>query len=103
MTNKIKIFNSDKEARGLEGALVDSFMIRDGNDPIENIFHYFSGNFTPIQRLKGAIQNQAKELDADYGIITEKYETIGNTSGHLQNIEDCDKFLTIKVNFYKLK
>ncbi len=103
MTNKMKIFNSEKEAKGLEGTLVESLKIRDGNDPLEIFFNYFLGNFTPMQRLKSVINEKNRELKTNYAIITDKYETIGNTSGHLQNIEDCDKFLTIKVDFYKNK
>lgn len=101
MTDKIKIFNSKDEASDLEGTLVESINIRDGNDFLENLFYVFSGKFTPMQRLKSIAKSEAKELNADYAVIADKYETIANLSGHLQNIEDCDKFLTIKVNFYK--
>src|SRR3989344_851231 len=102
MTNQIKIFNSEKEAKGLEGTLIDSVNIRDGNDPFENISYAFQGKFTAMQRLKQVAKDEAKELKADYGIIADKYETCGNLSGHLQNMEDCDVFQNIKVNFYKI-
>ena len=101
MTNNLKIFNSEKEANGLEGTLIESLKIRDGNDPLENLFYVFLVRFTPIQRLKAVAKSEAVELNADYGVITDKFKTCGNTSGYLQNMEDCDEFLTIKVNFYK--
>ena len=101
MTNKIKIFNSETEAKGLEGTLVEILKIKDGNDPLENFLEVFSGNFTSLQRLKSVAKSEAVNLNADYGVITKKYETIINTLGNLQNFEDGDKFLTIEVNFYK--
>ena len=100
---KIKIFNSEKEAKGLEGSLVESLKIIDGNDPLENFFEVFSGNFTPLQRLKSEAKSEAVSLNADYGVIINKYETMRNNSGHLQNLENCDNLLTIEVNFYKNK
>ena len=104
MTNetKIKIFNSEKEAEGLEGTIIESVKIRDGNDPLEKIFYAFQGKFTAMQRLKDVAKDEAKELKADYGIITDKYETCGNFSGQLQNMEDCNVFQNIKVHFYKI-
>lgn len=98
---KIKILNSETEARGLVGKLVANAKVRDGNDPIENLYNYFLGNFTPIQRLNSVIKEIAKKEKADYAVITDRYETIMNNSGYMQNIEDCNKFLTVKVNFYQ--
>ena len=97
----IKIFDSEKEAKNLEGTLIESIKIRDGNDPFEKLFYVFLGNFTSLQRLKYLAKSEAVKLNADYGVITDKFDTSVNLSGHLQNIEDCDSFLNIKVNFYK--
>ena len=101
MKKKIKIFNSNEEAKSLEGTLIENVKIRDGNDPIENILLYLKGKFTPMQRLKNVIKNKAKEMEADYAMITNKYETFINRSGCIQNIEDCDKLLSVEVSFYK--
>ena len=101
MMNEIKIFNSKEKAKDLEGTLIESIKIRDGNDPIEKLFYIFRGKFTSLQRLTDVAKSKIQELKADYAVITDKYETYFNSSNHLQNKEDCDKLLTIEVNFYK--
>ncbi|MEK6823929.1 MAG: hypothetical protein AABY06_02735 [Nanoarchaeota archaeon] len=104
MKNKIQIFNSKDEAKGLEGTLIQGgIKIIDGNDPLEKLFYYFLGKFTPIQRLEYEAKTEAKKLNADYGIITDKYLTYVNSSAYVQTMNECDKLLTIKVNFYKQK
>ena len=104
MTKQIKIFDSEKEVKGLEGTFIKHKLINtELNNPMLWLFHSIAGEFTPMQRLKSRTRWEAKLLRADYATITNTYETYGNLSGHLQNIEDCHELQTIEVNFYKNK
>ena len=95
MTKQIKIFNSEKEAGNLEGTCVSTEIIKTRLDSFSNwLFHACRGKFTPTQRLKYETKNNAKELNADYAVITDEYFALSNMSN--------DK-LCIKVNFYKQK
>ncbi len=103
MKEKIKIFKSAEEAKNLDADLVGSLRIQDGNDPLERILYMFMGKFTPTQRLNKVIKNEGEIIGADYAVVIDKYNTIFNNSGYLQNMEDCDQLLSLNVKFYKEK
>jgi len=92
MTNEIKIFNSEKEAKGLEGTLIDEIIVFDGNDIADCFFYFLNGKFTAMQRVKDLAKRRIKGL-GDYGVIVDKFENYINHS----------KSFAIKVNYYKNK
>ncbi len=74
MTNEIKILNSEKEAKGLEGNLYNMRATSrdilpklnlekiEGKGSIEDLYPSFLVNFTPIQRLESITKEISKEL-----------------------------------------
>src|SRR3989344_6969166 len=91
MTNQIKIFNSEKEAKGLEGTFIDNTTIFDGNDILDCFFYLFNGKLTAMHRLKSVAKERAGLCEADYGIIAKTYNVSPNSQ----------RLLAIDVNFYK--
>ena len=106
----LKIFNSEKEAKELEGILIKHKLINtELNNPMLWLFHSLAGEFTSMQRLKSRTRWEAKLLRADYAIITNTYKTFSENSiyfdpknaGYFEKENNPTEIQTIKVNFYK--
>ena len=101
MTEQIKIFNSEKEAGNLGGTFVKSVKINVGNDMVKNLFYFFKGKSITLQKLKNTAKFEAKSLNADYGVISGKYNSYRDLSEYFENIYNRNEFQSINVNFYK--
>ena len=101
--NQIKIFNSEKEAGNLEGTLIKAVRINAGNDTMKNLFYFFKGKSITIQKLKNLAKAEAKNLNANYGVISGEYKSYKNLAEYFEDVPNRDEFQSIKVNFYKNK
>ena len=120
LTYELDIINNDNAIRNYHLSIAkypnyvkfseNDFAVKPGNSKRVAVYAVLpcsvSGDIKLVLNIAPAGLNyvaklEAKKSGADYGIIVGKYKTLVNLSGHMQNIEDCDELLTIKVNLYK--